>query len=95
MNKQNVTFNNLKHYNVTFMCCFEVHTSMTDNVKRVKHSVVVPREVQKYMANPVNEILFSFIDPTGALVRLLVMSPLAGSCETKPSVSYTNFAFTY
>ena len=51
---------------------------MTDNVKRVQHSFPVPREVKKYMANPVDEILFTFIDPTEALVRLLVMSPLAG-----------------
>jgi hypothetical protein len=51
---------------------------MTDNVKRVQHSFPVPREAKKYMANPVDEILFTFIDPTEALVRLLVMSPLAG-----------------
>ncbi len=51
---------------------------MTDEVKRVKHSYPVPREVKKYMINPVDEIVFSFIDPTEALVRLLVMSPLAG-----------------
>jgi hypothetical protein len=51
---------------------------MTDNVKRVHHYFPVPREVKKYMANPVDEIHFSFIDPTDALVRLLVMSPLAG-----------------
>ncbi len=51
---------------------------MTDNVKRVQHSFPVPSEVKKYMANPVDEILFTFIDPTEALVRLLVMSPLAG-----------------
>ncbi len=54
---------------------------MTDNVKRVQHSFPVPREVKKYMANPVDEILFTFIDPTDALVRLLVMSPLAGCSE--------------
>jgi hypothetical protein len=30
------------------------------------------------MSNPVDEIIFSFIDPTEALVRLLVMSPIAG-----------------
>jgi hypothetical protein len=35
------------------------------------------------MANPVDEILFTFIDPTDALVRLLVMSPLAGCREQK------------
>ncbi len=62
----------------------QVHKSMTDNVKRVTHSFIVPRKVKKYMANPVDEILFSFIDPTDALVRLLVMSPLAGCREKKP-----------
>ncbi len=62
----------------------QVHKSMTDNVKRVTHSFIVPREVKKYMANPVDEILFSFIDPTDALVRLLVMSPLAGCSEKNP-----------
>ncbi len=61
-----------------------MHKSMTDNLKRVTHSVIVPREVKKYMANPVGEILFSFIDPTDALVRLIVMSPLAGCSEKKP-----------
>ena len=59
---------------------------MTGNVKRVNHSFVVPREVQKYMAKPVNEIIFSFIDPTDALVRLLVMSPLAGKLYRKNPV---------
>jgi hypothetical protein len=56
---------------------------MTDNVKRVQHSFPVPREVKKYMASPVDEILFTFIDPTDTLVRLLVMSPLAGCSEPK------------
>ncbi len=51
---------------------------MTDDVKRVKHVYSVPREVQKYMSTPKTEIVFTFIDPTEALVRLLVMSPLAG-----------------
>ncbi len=51
---------------------------MTDKVERVEHSYAVPREVKKYMTNPVEEIKFSFIDPTEALVRLLVMSPIAG-----------------
>ena len=51
---------------------------MTDKVERVEHLYTVPREVKKYMTNPVEEIKFSFIDPTEALVRLLVMSPIAG-----------------
>jgi hypothetical protein len=60
---------------------------MTDNVKRVQHSFPVPRDVKKYMANPVDEILFTFIDPTDALVRLLVMSPLAG-CRAQKIFMY-------
>ena len=66
---------------------------MTDNVKRVHHSFVVPREVKKYMANPVDEILFSFIDPTDALVRLLVMSPLAGYSGKNPVYRLQNLHF--
>jgi hypothetical protein len=61
---------------------------MTDNVKRVQHTFPVPREVKKYMANPMDEILFTFVDPTDALVRLLVMSPLAGGREQKILMYY-------
>jgi hypothetical protein len=67
---------------LTFILCFKAHKNMTAEVKRVKHSFTVPREVKKYMSNPVDEIIFSFIDPTEALVRLLVMSPIAGCCLT-------------
>ena len=67
---------------------------MTDEVKRVKHSYPVPREVKKYMINPVDEIAFSFIDPTEALVRLLVMSPLAGvSYNTISSIRNLHYGY--
>ena len=72
----------------------KLHRKMTDEVKRVKHSYPVPREVKKYMINPVDEIVFSFIDPTEALVRLLVMSPLAGvSYNTISSIRNLHYGY--
>ncbi len=51
---------------------------MNGPIARVTHAYPVPRELKKFMAKPKDDIVFTFINPTDALVRLLVMSPLAG-----------------
>ena len=51
---------------------------MSGPVKRVTHTFPSPREVRPYMEGNSTEVTWSFIDPTDALVRLLVNSPLAG-----------------
>jgi hypothetical protein len=51
---------------------------MSGPVKRVTHTFPIPREVRPYMEGNSTEVTWSFIDPTDALVRLLVNSPLAG-----------------
>ena len=51
---------------------------MSGPIARVTHRYPVPRELKRFMAKPKDEIVFTFINPTDALVRLLVMSPLAG-----------------
>ena len=57
---------------------------MTDSVTRVTHVFPVPRDIRKYMTYPKDEIKFCFINPTEALVRLLVMFPLAGTITDVP-----------
>jgi hypothetical protein len=52
---------------------------MSGVVKRVEHKYTVPPEVRLYMQGNVEEVTWSFIDPTDALVRMLVLSPLAGT----------------
>ncbi len=52
---------------------------MSGVVKRVQHKYPVPPEVRQYMQGNVEEVTWSFIDPTDALVRMLVLSPLAGN----------------
>ena len=52
---------------------------MSGGVKRVQHKYTVPPEVRQYLQGNVEEITWSFIDPTDALVRMLVLSPLAGT----------------
>ena len=51
---------------------------MSGVVKRERHTFPVPLEVRQYMTGNVEEITWSFINPTDALVRMLVLSPLAG-----------------
>ena len=58
---------------------------MSGVVKRVQHKYIVPPEVRQYMQGNVEEVTWSFIDPTDALVRMLVLSPLAGNYATSPS----------
>ena len=48
---------------------------MSGPVKRVTHTFPIPREVRPYMEGNSTEVTWSFIDPTDALVRLLVNSP--------------------
>jgi hypothetical protein len=51
---------------------------MSGNVKRIRHTFPIPLEVRDYISGNMQEISWSFIDPTDALVRMLVLSPLAG-----------------
>ena len=51
---------------------------MSGSVKRVRHTFPIPLEVREYMSGNMEEISWTFIDPTDALVRMLVLSPLAG-----------------
>ena len=51
---------------------------MSGVVKRERHTFPIPLEVRQYMTGNVEEITWSFINPTDALVRMLVLSPLAG-----------------
>ena len=51
---------------------------MSGPVKRVTHTYPITREVRAYMEGNPTEVTWTFIDPTDALVRLLVASPLAG-----------------
>jgi hypothetical protein len=56
---------------------------MSGVVKRVEHKYTVPPEVRQYMQGNVEEVTWSFIDPTDALVRMLVLSPLAGTLRVR------------
>ena len=50
----------------------------------VECNVAVPQEVQELMSVPVPSIKFYHVDPTEALVRLLIAGPLAadpGNCS--------------
>ena len=58
---------------------------MSGVVKRVQHKYIVPLEVRQYMQGNVEEVTWSFIDPTDALIRMLVLSPLAGNYATSAS----------
>ena len=51
---------------------------MSGVVKRERNTFPIPLELRQYMTGNVEEITWSFINPTDALVRMLVLSPLAG-----------------
>ena len=55
----------------------KAHASLTRKPSMVRCSFPVPIEVQLLMSKTVDHIVMDYVDPTEALVRLLVCSPLA------------------
>ena len=53
------------------------HASMTSATKMKVCSFPVPADIMLLMSDPIENIRMEFVDPTEALVRLLVSSPLA------------------
>ncbi len=68
---------------------------MSGPVKRVTHNFPIPREVRAYLQGNPMEVTWSFIDPTDALVRLLVASPLAGTSLSHYIVTFYTSNVTF
>ena len=59
------------------MAHFQMHVDMSAPLRRVSVTFPVPLEVQELMCEPQSEVHFDFCDPVDALMRLLLLSPLA------------------
>ena len=55
----------------------KAHASLTRKPSMVRCTYPVPMAIQLLMSKPVESITMDYVDPTEALVRLLVCSPLA------------------
>ena len=53
------------------------HAVLTAHRKMVVCTYPVPKDIQLLMSRPVTQVVMKYVDPTEALVRLLVCSPLA------------------
>ena len=54
----------------------QAHEAASAKIRRVSTSYPVPKNIQELMDTPLKSIDFTFTDPVGALMRLLLMSPL-------------------
>ena len=54
-----------------------MHVAMSAPLRRVHDSYPVPPAVQELMCVPVEDVHFEFCDPVDALMRILLLSPLA------------------
>ena len=72
------------------------HQLLSAPLKTVTVTTNIPQAIQDLMCNPQDTVDFSFIDPTEALVRLLLLSPLAARRENvvlnyEPSESFSDY----
>jgi hypothetical protein len=86
------------------MCSFllsarfeQAHEAASAKIRRASTSYPVPKNIQELMDCPMKSIDFTFTDPVGALVRLLLMSPLGADArnlaffpEEGPLADYCN-----
>ena len=66
---------------VSYSLRAQAHERLSGPMKQVTCTFVVPEEVKPLMCGPINNVRFTFYDPTDILIRLLVLSPIGARAE--------------
>ena len=66
---------------------------MSGPLKRKTCVYPIPRDVQELMSTRANSVKFDCLDPTDALARILIMSPLAADAKNLSLFPTTNDAY--
>ena len=81
------------------LCLPQAHAEASGGARKVTSVFRVPPDIQALMTHPADSASFAFTDPVGALLRLLLLSPmgadarnLAFSPEDAPLRDYCNGA---
>jgi hypothetical protein len=66
---------------------------MSGPLQRKRCVYPIPRDVQELMSTRADSVNFDFLDPTDALARILIMSPLAADAKNLSLFPTTNDAY--